>query len=96
MSTPEERKAKCERAKVVRQAHRGVTTKFIKEVDEIMGGDPTAVKASARLKVIHKQLDSKLCFLSKIDEEISSMCKLDEIEHEVEDNCQNHRVQASY
>ena len=86
MATPEERKSKCDRAKVVRRAHRGVTTKLIKEVDEIIGSDPTTDEASARLKVIHTQLDSKLCFLNKVDEEISSLCELDEIKREVEES----------
>ena len=62
LSPPEERKEKCDRAKVVRQAHRGVTTKLIKEVEEIIGDDPTTVKVSSHLKVIYKQLESKLCF----------------------------------
>ena len=55
----DDRKEKCDRSKTVRRAHRGVTTKLIKEVDEIIGTDPEAV---ARLKVIHQQLDSKMCF----------------------------------
>ena len=63
-----------------------MTTKLIKEVDELVGGDPTTVEALAHLKVIYKQLDSKLCFLSKVDEEISSLCELEEIEREVEES----------
>ena len=63
-----------------------MTTKLIKEVEEIIGDDPTTVEASACLKVIYKQLESKFCLLSKLDEEISSLCELDEIEHEVEES----------
>ena len=63
MSTPEERWAKCDRAKIVRRAHHRMTIKLIKEVDDLVGGNPTTFEASARLKVIYKQLDSKLCFL---------------------------------
>ena len=60
--------------------------KLIKGVDKIISSNPTTVEASACLKVIHKQLESKLCFLSEVDEEISSLCELDEIEHEVEES----------
>ena len=85
-STAEERRLKCERSKAVRRAHRGVITKLIREVDEIIGGDSTTDEALARLKVIYKQLGGKLTFLSKIDEEISLLCELDDIEREVEES----------
>ena len=67
MPTPEEKKSICDRVKIVWQAYHGVTTKLIKK---IIGGDPTTIKASANLKVIPKQLESKLCILSKLDEDI--------------------------
>ena len=59
MSTAEERRGKCERSMAVRQVHRGVITKLIKEVDEIIRGDPSTDEALAHIKVIYKQLDSK-------------------------------------
>ena len=49
-------KARCDRAKAVRRANRGVVTKLVKEVDEIIGTDPLTDEGTARLKVIFKQL----------------------------------------
>ena len=60
--------------------------KLIKEVDGLVRGNPTTVEASTGLKVIYKQLDSKLCFLSKVNEEISSLCELEEMKCEVEES----------
>ena len=60
--TAEERRGKCERSMAVSRAHRGVITKLIKEVDEIIRGDPSTDEALARIKVIYKQLDSKFIF----------------------------------
>ena len=38
--------------------------------------------------MIYQQLDSKMCFLNKVDDEILSLCEIDEIEHEVEESLQ--------
>ena len=58
---------------------------LIKEMDELVGDDSTTIEASAHLKVIYKQLNSKLCCLSKVDKEISLLCELEEIQREVEE-----------
>ena len=52
----EEKKVKCDRSKQVGRAQHGVT-KFIKEVDEIIGSDTISSEAIDHLKVIHQQLD---------------------------------------
>ena len=53
-------------------------------MDKLVGDNPTTIKGSACLKVIYKQLDGKLCFLSKVNKETSSLCELEEIKCEVE------------
>lgn len=60
--------------------------KLNKKVDELVGGNSSTVNIPAHLKVISKQLDSKLCFVIKVDEEISWLCELDEIECKVEES----------
>ena len=57
----------------------------MKEVDEIIGTTPLSEEGIARLKVIHKQLESKANVLSEFDWEITSLCEVDEIEREVEE-----------
>ena len=78
-------KQKCDRAKAIRRGHRGVTTKLVREVDEIVTADPSTAEAQARLKVIFKQLEAKSAVLSELDREISSLCDLDEVEGEIEE-----------
>ena len=78
-------KQKCDRAKAIRRGHRGVTTKLVREVDEIVTADPSTAQAQARLKVIFKQLEAKSAVLSELDREISSLCDLDELEREIEE-----------
>ena len=74
-----------DRAKAIRRGHRGVTTKLVREVDEIVAADPSTANAQARLKVIFKQLEAKSAMLSELDREISSLCDLDEVEGEIEE-----------
>ena len=82
----EDAKAKCDRLKIVRRANRGVVTKLVREVDEIIGAAPTlSEEGKARLKVIHKQLENKTTVLSEFDREVTSLCEVDEIEREVEE-----------
>ena len=57
----------------------------MKEVDEIIGTTPLSEEGIARLKVIHKQLESKANVLSEFDREITSLCEVEEIEREVEE-----------
>ena len=78
-------KAKCDRARVVRRANRGVVTKLVKEVDEIIGTDRLNAEGAARLKVILKQLDGKAIIISEFDREIYSLCEEGEVEREVEE-----------
>ena len=53
---------KCDRAKGVRRANRGVITKLVKEVDESIGTTPLSEEGIVRLKVIHKQLEVRPMF----------------------------------
>jgi len=78
-------KARCDRARVVRRANRGVVTKLVKEVDEIIGTDRLTAEGSARLKVIFKQLNGKATIISEFDREIYSLCEESEVEREVEE-----------
>jgi len=78
-------KARCDRARVVRRANRGVVTKLVKEVDKIIGTDRLTAEGSARLKVIFKQLDGKATIISEFDREIYSLCEESEVERKVEE-----------
>ena len=78
-------KQKRDRAKAIRIGHRGVTTKLVREVDEIVTVDPLTAEAQARLKVIFKQLKAKSAVFSELDREISSLCNLEEVEGEIEE-----------
>ena len=87
-------KQKCDRAKAIRSGHRGVTTKLVREVDEIVTVDPSTAEATVdpstaeaqvRLKVIFKQLEPKSAVLSELDKEISPLCDLEEVEGEIEE-----------
>lgn len=62
-----------ERARSQRGGHRGVVTKVVKEVDELLSTDEmTASKRITRLKEKLQQLEAKLKVLADIDKEILS------------------------
>ena len=94
MSTLKAKKAKCDRAKVVQRAHHGVTTKFIKEVNELVGGDPTTIKASTSLKVIYEQ--QTVNCVSKVKLMRIFLCYVSWTKSNAKwkksYNCQNHKV----
>ena len=79
-------KTKLQKESKGKWAHYGVITKLIKEVVKIIRGDSTTIKASTCLKVIDKQPESQLCFLTKVNEEASLLCELDEIEYNVKES----------
>ena len=75
-------KARCDRARAVRRANRGV---LVKEVDEIIGTEPLTDEGTARLKVIFKQLEGKATIIIEFDREICSLCEEGDVEREVEE-----------
>ena len=60
----EEQRTKYERLRAVRGGHRGVTTKLIKEADELLAVSPLTVEGRSRLDVINKQLRLKVELLT--------------------------------
>ena len=58
-------KQKYDRAKAIRRAHRGVITKLVREIDELITTDASTTEAQARLKVIIKQLEAKSTLLKQ-------------------------------
>jgi len=83
----EEQSTKHERLRAVCGGHQGVTTKLIKEADELLTVSPLTVEGRSRLDVINKQLRLKAELLSGYDTEIVSLCEVSDIEGDVEETC---------
>ena len=81
----EEQRAKYERLKAVRGGHRGVTTKLIRETDELLATTTISTEGRTRLGVIHRQLCMKSELLSGLNQEIISFCEVSEIDGEIEE-----------
>ena len=76
-----------ERLRTIRRGHRGVTTKIVKEVDELLAsGELIESEQLSWLNVKLQQLDGKLKLLSDIDKEILSKCNVDAIEQEINES----------
>ena len=76
----EEQRTKHDRLRVVHGGHRGVTTKLIKEADELLTASPLTIEGRTCLDVINKQLRLKAELLSGLDTEIVSLCEVSDIE----------------
>ena len=64
-----------------------MTTKIIKEVDEMLAGEgPLESEQISRLNVKQLRLDRKLKLLSEINKEILSKCNIDAIEQEINES----------
>ena len=60
-----------ERARAVRGAHRGVATKLVREVEELLHRtEPLGPTQRSRLNVINQQLEGKLNTLTSMDKDI--------------------------
>jgi len=68
---------KLDRLKLIRQGHRGVLTKLIREVETLLESHEPEVD---RLKIICEQLDGKLKVFTSLDGEILELCPEDDIE----------------
>ena len=79
----EEQRTKHERLRAVHGGHRGVTTKLIKEADELLAVSPLTVEGRSCLDVINKQLRLKAELLSGYDTEIVSLCEVSDIEGDI-------------
>ena len=77
-------KAKLDRCKAVLRAHRGVTTKLTREIDELLALESLS-EDHARLRVLYRQLETKSAVLAELDKEIFSCCELTDIEGEIEE-----------
>ena len=60
--------------KAVRGGHRGVLTKLVKEVDELLEVTPLSSEAATRLNIVHEQLEGKMMVLTNLDGEIVALC----------------------
>ena len=74
---------KLDRLKLIRQGHRGVLTKLIREVETLLESHEPEVD---RLKIICEQLDGKLKVFTSLDGEILELCPEDDIEWEIEES----------
>ena len=81
----EEQRTKHDRLRAVRGGHRDVTTKLIKEADELLTVSPLTTEGRTRLDVINKQLGLKAELLSGLDTEIVSLCEVSDIEGDIEE-----------
>ena len=62
-----------------------MTTKLIKEANELLTVSPLTVEGRSRLDVINKQLRLKAELLSGYDIEIVSICEVNDIEGDIEE-----------
>ena len=75
-----------ERLCKLRGGHQAVTTKVIREVDDIIATEgPLSAKQLQQLSV-KQQLDGKLKVLSDINKEILAKCDVDSIEWEIDES----------
>ena len=81
----EEQRTKHNQLRAVRGGHQGVTTKLIKEADELLTVSPLTIEGRTCLDVINKQLHLKAELLSGLDTEIVSLCKVSDIEGDIEE-----------
>ena len=89
MSGKKEQRAKLNRLKTVRRAHRGVLTKLAREVEKIMSHSELSEEGTSRLKIIREQLVGTMEVFSNLDGKIIALCAIDEIEREIEESRQN-------
>ena len=76
-----------ERMRSIRGGHRGVVTKIVKEVDDLLSAEgPMNAERVSRLNVKLQQLEAKLKVLSDIDKEILSKCNVEDIEREINES----------
>ena len=80
-----ERKSKLHRLRAIRRGNR-VLTKLTKEVDNMLSKPEVDAEATARLKVIFKQLEGKFKLLANLDSEVLGLCEMDDIEREIEES----------
>ena len=85
MSEEKSSRRKYKRLKQVRGGHRGVTTKLIKEADELLSAPPLTPEAKSRLHVINKQLSLKSSYLNNLDSEVLDLCEVSDIAGEVDE-----------
>ena len=60
-------------------------TKLAREIDEILALELLTEDHHVRLKVLHRQLETKSIVLAELDKEIFSCCKLGDIEGGIEE-----------
>ena len=76
-----------EQMRSIRGGHRGVVTKIVKEVDDLLSAEgPMNAERVSRLNVKLQQLEAKLKVLSDIDKEILSKCNVEDIEREINES----------
>ena len=81
----EEQRAMHKRLRAVQRGHRGVTTKLIRETDELLVATTLSTESRSRLGIIHKELSLKSELLSGLNQEIISLCEVSDIESEIEE-----------
>ena len=86
MSESEEKQAKYERCKAIREAHRGFVTKLTEETNTILTSDPVSTEQYTRLDVIYRQLEAKSSSLAELDKEALSLCDIKDIAVEVDNS----------
>jgi len=86
MSDEEEKKAKYERCKAIREAHQSFVTKLTQETTTILTSELLSTEQLTRLDVTYHQLEVKSSSLSELDKEALSLCDVKDIAGEVEDS----------
>ena len=81
-----EKQEKLARLKATRKSHRGVTTRYINEVDDLLKHEPLDQKQQESVENLRKRLDLKLRTLETIDQEILDLCDLGTIDKEIEES----------
>ena len=75
-----------DRLKARRRGHRGVATKYAKEVDAlIQDSEFNEDSRQRRLSVLQTSLEDKVRLLQKLDEDILNACAINDMESEIEE-----------
>ena len=79
-------KAKLDCCRAIHGGHRGVVTKLMEEIDEILSQEMLTEDHYIKLSVIDRQLEGKSSVLADLDKEVLACCGSGEIEGEIEES----------
>ena len=79
-----DKKAKCDRYKVIRRANRGVVTKLSNKIDKLTTAETISDEAHSRLRVISQQIEAKLTMLDELNRNILALCDVSKVDRDID------------